>query len=277
MTRSPLPLLLAIVLATAPVAAAIDKKACIASSEKAQQLRADGHLTAAREELLQCAREACPAVVRKDCARWLGEIEDALPSVVLAARDAGGHDVTSAKVWVDGKVFAEKLDGKAQTLDPGTHVFRFEADGHPTVEETVLVREGEKNRTITVTFPAPPQPDKPADGAAAVAPKASPSPAAWVLGGVGVVALGGFAYFGLSGRSRASDLRDTCAPACPSGDVDDVRNRLLLADVSLGVAVVSFGVATWLFLSPRSEAPPAHAVGVQPMLGGGAVHWVGRF
>jgi len=252
-----------------------DKKVCIEASEKAQQLRADGELTASREQLLTCARDACPGVVRKDCSRWLGEVDDALPSVVLAARDHLGHDVPATKVTVDDAPFADRLDGKAQTLDPGSHVFKFEAEGHPVVRETVLVREGEKNRTVTVTFPAPPGAEKPAP---VVAPVRAVPTAAWIATGVGVVALGSFVGFGLAGRSQASDLRATCAPSCADDDVSSVRTKLLVADVSLGVSLVSFGIGAWIFLSPDKEQPKqAMRVEVSPLAGGGALRLTGAF
>ncbi len=264
--------------------AADDKQACIASSEKAQQLRADGKLSASREQLLFCARDVCPGVVRKDCARWLGEVEEALPTIVLAARDGDGHDITAVKVTVDNNPFAEKLEGKAQTIDPGSHVVKFERDTGEVVSETVLVREGEKNRIVAVTF-------APAKTAATPAPSTGKAndetvppvlpedhnrrAAAWVLSGVGVVALGSFAYFGITARNDASDLRSSCAPGCAQSDVDSVRTRLLVADISLGASLVSFGVATYLFVSGGSEKRTA--VVVSPTASGGTLQLVGRF
>ena len=248
-----------------------DKRACISASEKAQQLRADSKLMASREQLLSCARDACPSVIRKDCARWLAEVDDALPTIVLGAKDSEGHDVTDVRVTVDKQVFAEKLEGKSQSLDPGSHELKFERAGEDPIVETVLVREGEKNRTVSVTFAH----DKPL-------PKAGPadrpkvvSPAAWVLGGVGVAAFVSFAYFGLSARSRAADLRATCAPACAEDDVSSVRTKLLVADVSLAVSVISFGVATYLFLTPKS--PSETTVSFSALPGGGSLQLAGRF
>ncbi len=276
--RSSLGLLALLVAVPAAAATPQDKQACIAASEKAQQLRADSKLMSSREQLLSCARDVCPAVVRKDCARWLAEVEEALPTIVLAARDGAGHDVAAVKVTVDDKPFADKLEGKAQPIDPGSHVFKFEREGGPSLTETVLVREGEKNRIVSVTFAAP------SDGAAAAAPGKSDAalpgervvnPAAWVLGGVGVAAFASFAYFGISGRSRASELRSTCAPGCAESDVDSVKSKLLIADVSLGVSVVSLGIATYLFLNPtRSESK---SVSFSPLPGGGALHLSGSF
>jgi hypothetical protein len=245
-----------------------DKQACIAASEKAQHLRADSKLTASREQLLSCARDACPAVIRKDCARWLAEVDEALPSIVLGAKDNEDHDVTDVKVTVDKQLFAERLDGKAQPIDPGTHVFTFERAGESAVTETVLVREGEKNRMVSVKFVH----DKPT-AVDPVRTEKKISPAAWIFGGVGVVAFTSFAYFGLSARSRASDLRSSCAPACADDDVSSVRSKLLIADLSLAISLVSFGAATYFFLNPTET----RAVALSPLPGGAALQIAGRF
>jgi hypothetical protein len=262
--------------------AADDKQACIAASEKAQQLRADGKLSSSREQLLFCARDVCPGVVRKDCARWLGEVDEALPTIVLGARDGEGHDIFAVKVTVDNKPFTDKLEGKAQSIDPGAHVIRFERDTGETVTENVLIREGEKNRIVSVTFaPAQPATTAPAKTdttppPASLQPEKHPRVAAWVLSGVGVAALGSFAYFGITARNDASDLRSSCAPTCAQSDVDSVRTRLLVADVSLGVSLLSFGIATYLFVSD-SGSEKRTAVVVSPLANGGALQLVGRF
>src|SRR5271163_1557459 len=75
-----------------------EKKACIAASEDAQQLKLDGKLTQARQRLFACARAECPAVVRQDCAQWIAQVNAELPTVVLGARDAEGRDLIEARV-----------------------------------------------------------------------------------------------------------------------------------------------------------------------------------
>ncbi|HEX4628654.1 MAG TPA: hypothetical protein VH137_07680, partial [Gemmatimonadales bacterium] len=40
---------------------------CASAAESAQLRRKEGHLRAARTELLACGADACPAVVRADC------------------------------------------------------------------------------------------------------------------------------------------------------------------------------------------------------------------
>jgi hypothetical protein len=109
----------------------------------------------------------------------------------------------------------------------------------------VVLREWDKGRRIVAELPAPPP-------TTSSKPTYSPSPAVYVLGGLGVAGLVSFAYFGLSGRAIQNDL-EQCAPHCLKADVDRMRSRYLVADVSLLVAVASLGVGTYLFLSGRPE------------------------
>jgi hypothetical protein len=254
----------------APPASVQEKKACAAASEKAQSLRSEGKMIAARELLLVCARDVCPTVVRKDCSRWVAEVDEALPSVVVAAKDENGHDVTDAKVFVDDQPFADSLDGKAQPIDPGAHVFRLERQGKQ-ITEKVLVREGEKNRIVLIHLGPPPK----AEGAAPPPSSRSVPAETWILGGVCVVGLVGFVGFGLSARSQASDLRSSCAPACAQSDVDGVKRKALFADVSLGIGLVALGAATYFFVASSSDKN-ATQVGFAPLPSGGALSLAGH-
>ncbi|XYI03713.1 hypothetical protein ACMHYB_29695 [Sorangium sp. So ce1128] len=146
----------ALSLAGAGARAQPSKRACAAAYERAQGLRRDGKLIAAREALIACSQPTCPAAAVADCGPWLAEVEKSLPSVVIAARDAGGRERLDVRVLVDGRLLAAALDGKALPVDPGPHTFRYEPAGGPAVEERVLIREGEKNRAITVMLGEPP-------------------------------------------------------------------------------------------------------------------------
>ncbi|WP_437663463.1 hypothetical protein [Sorangium sp. So ce1182] len=189
---------LALSLAAALSLAGIDaraqpsKRACAAAYERAQGLRRDGKLIAAREALIACSQPTCPAAAVADCGPWLAEVEKSLPSVVIAARDAGGRERLDVRVLVDGRLLAAALDGKALPVDPGPHTFRYEPAGGPAVEERVLIREGEKNRAITVILGAPPggappsprpivapaAPGAPRSAAPSAPPPGAPPPAA---------------------------------------------------------------------------------------------------
>ena len=93
---------------------------CASSYEEGQVARAESQLVKAREALSVCTRPECADLIRADCARWLAEVEVALPSVVLAA-SVNGRDVQDVSVSVDGSALVPTLDGKAVVVEPGRH------------------------------------------------------------------------------------------------------------------------------------------------------------
>jgi hypothetical protein len=233
---------------------------CIQAAEEGERARQGGDLLRSREIFARCAAPACPAVVRRDCGVWLEDAARQTPSIVLGARDAQGHDVLDATASVDGSVVQKRLDGSPVELNPGPHVVRLEIPGAPPVTMDVVLRAGEKNRPIMAAL-APPTLPPPQQGAPTrVAPPLalSPSPepqtsehhglpaGTYVLGGVGVAALGVFGYFAWRGKTDADGLRSGCAPGCSPSDVSAVRTKLGVADVALGLAVVSLAAATWI-------------------------------
>jgi hypothetical protein len=236
-------------------AIAADKAAvaCIQSAEQGEGARKAGQLLHARELFAQCSARECPGMLRRDCAAWLEDADRQIPSIVLGAHDAEGRDVIDARASVDGSLVRERLDGNPIALDPGSHAVRFERAGLPPVELHVVLRAGEKNRPILATL-APPAPPAPLP---APVPTPAPAPApidhsrhvpagAWLLGGAGVVALGVFGYFGVTGMNDANMLRSTCAPGCTDAQVQSVRWNLVAADIGLGVGALSLAAATWI-------------------------------
>jgi hypothetical protein len=133
-------------------ARADDKDVCIRSVEHAQVARLDGKLREAREGFVTCARAVCPEAIRTDCTRWVTEVDASLPSVVFDAIWADGRDVPGLTVLVDGKPVTGAEKGRAVSLDPGEHTFRLEVPGAAPVEMRNLIREGEHNRILHVTF-----------------------------------------------------------------------------------------------------------------------------
>ncbi len=285
-----------------------EKEACVAASDQAQTLRDEGKFRRAREALLVCARDACPGIVRKDCEKWLADLDASYPTVVLGARDAKGRDVSGVRVFVDGALLTDRLDGKPVQIEPGEHQLRYEAPGIVTSQERVVVRVGEKNRAITAQL----QPlygdasggavngsaTSTAGGSAGGSTGASGndasaadttvagrsrSPAlALVLGGVGIAAIGSFAYFGVTGKADINELRTSCAPSCAQRDVDAAKTKLLVADISLGVGVVALIASAWVFLahgssSSAAPAPSAARLDVRALPGGGVASVGGAF
>lgn len=274
-------------LATASVAAADDKTACVASYERSQTLRKEHHLRKAREELKSCSRNVCPVLVRSDCVTWLDEVQGALPSVAIRA-SKDGADVASVRVVEDGEMVATKLDGTSLEVEPGEHAFRFETDGAPPIALTLVIHEHEKDRVVPVVF-ASPHGDgaHDADGTTSGEETTTSRPipiGVWVLGGVGVAGLATFGILGGVGKSKESSLRSTCSPSCSSSSIDTVRGEYIGADVAVGIGAAGLvSAAVWYLLRPtRSESgePPAASVpqvGMAPRPGGGVLQWNGSF
>jgi len=204
--------------ATAPRDARADEKeACVAASDQAQTFRDDGKYRQARAALLTCARDVCPGIVRKDCEKWLGDLDSLQPTVVIGARDPKGRDIVDVRVFIDGNKIVDRLNGKPMQVDPGDHIFRYESPGVAVLEEHVVVRVGEKNRFLTaqlkpltgeISAPAPPPPPPTPPGGEPQPEEAGSTPfVAYTIGGLGVFALGSFTFFGMTGKSDVSDLR----------------------------------------------------------------------
>jgi hypothetical protein len=235
-------------------AIAAPRAECLDPYAAAQRARQRGDLVEARRELQRCARKECPEIVRADCVQWLDEVEQALPTVVFRVRSADGADVTEASLWLDGVLVQERIDGRALALDPGQHRVRV-VSGDRELERVVVAAQGEKNRMIVLELPSPAaQRPLPTAALADQAERDGPPPtAAWVLAGVSVIGLASFGYFALTGTRDLERLRDRCAPTCGQDELDAAKRKLVIADLSLAVAVISAGAAAWLFISPSSD------------------------
>jgi hypothetical protein len=267
---------------------ASEKAACISASDEGQQLRDDGKYTRAREAFERCARESCPVLLRVDCVHWLLDLDQSSASVVINAKDAKGNDLIDVTVSVDGQVLVSKLDGKPIPVDPGAHLFHYEAVGFAPMEEHAVIHAAEKNRALNVHFgPAlAPRPTADTtiqgpDQAQAVVPEVAPAPsppsnnassnprvAGWVLAGVAVAAFANEAYFGLTGLSqRNTDIAPGGCVAlrtCPPWEKGDIQTKFAVADVSLGVGLASAGLAAYFFLRPADKPPVVIDLGPRP-------------
>jgi hypothetical protein len=244
-------------LASAGAARADD--ACVGAYEATQVARKDGRLLDARREALVCSQPACPKGMVSECAAWLGEIEQALPSVVLAFEMPDGSDVLGARVTIDGAV--TEAGGRAIPLDPGAHAVRVALDGFEPLEQRFVLKEGEQRRRITGRL---------------VAAAATTTPARWpafVAGGVSVAAFGVAIGVGAAALSDFEALSARCEPRCPSADVAGLRGKAIAADVALGVGAASLAVAAVLFFRPA----PATTIRAGATAGGGVLRFERTF
>lgn len=260
-----------------------ETQACVAASTQGQIDRDEGRLLAAREQLLSCTRELCPAIVRRSCADWLTELAERIPSVVVRVQEAGKDELPEVSVTLDDRPLA--LDGRPLPLDPGTHVLAVQAREGSADQRSFLVAEREQGRLIVVELPArsPPHTEAPH-----VAPKPIPKPIAslsvpvmsWVLGGLGVIGVGAFTVLRVDVANELHALERTCSPHCSADQRDNAKREALVADISLGVGIAALaGGIAWTVGSWLTHTNEANALSVSlvPTPEGGFAALMGRF
>jgi len=245
------------------------KIACSRSFEESQRLRNNSQYIAASEEVLKCADPKCGEALFDECTKIYGELQTATPSVVFAARDGAGNELTGVSVSIDGQPTADPLDGKPVRVDPGSHQFSFSSAGYDVIEQTLLIRAGEQYRPINATMQqtavagAPPSVATPAPASSGRSRRGAPL-ASYVLGGIGVVGLGTFVAFRVLGASQFEDLERNCKPNCTASEVDNVRQKYLISDIALGVGAAAAVAAVTVYLVSSAERSPRVSLQLSP-------------
>lgn len=244
------------VLAAPAARADASRAACVEAYERAQHLKKEDKLKEAREALVTCAQDACPAATRADCTPWLAEVERSLPTIVVAVNDAAGKDVLGAKISIDGAPYVG-VEGAAIPVDPGPHKVKVEVKG-VTMEESVVARVGEKLRRVVVTIRTPAPAPAPVLETKPETPPADTSGRSYVLPlvltGVGVVGLATAFGVGVAAKSESNDLRATCAPRCTDDQIGAVETKLLVSDIALGIGIASLAVAVYFWVRPPGSS-----------------------
>jgi hypothetical protein len=238
------------------------------------------------------------------CTKWLRDLDESAPTIVLAAKDDQGNDLTDVNVTFDGAPFVTLLDGKPVEVDVGEHVIRFTREGSLPVEQKLLLRAGEKARVVSAVLRSA-APVSDADASAdARAPLALPEPTLSAHHVVAAsVALGALAaagtgiYFLLQSNQDKNDANrlrsgltgsNACASPAPSVAVscqalgDSVHSQHNEMNVATGLfigagALATSAVASW-FLWPKAHAKEPPTTGsVVPVPGGAALQVSGSF
>ena len=276
---------------------------CASADEAAQNLRRAGEIRAARYKLLICVSKSCPTMVTSDCAERLNEVEKAIPTVVFAAKDATGNDLTAVAVTMDGAPLVDHLDGTSVAVDPGKHRFAFTTPGVTSFTKDLAIREGEKDRHESIVFgagtatkgtPDVPTADEPGTGAR------WQTYAALGAGAVGLVGLVvGVTYTVITMNQKgALDFEQATATACNASTscknspnaktlqaADDAASSTYNADfavtlVGYGFAVAA-GIGTYLLLTSGTSGAPDRKstsdLSITPWIGLRAAGIVGRF
>jgi hypothetical protein len=230
---------------------------CLNANNVSVKLRDERKLRAARDSLFVCARPSCPGEIRAECTRRLELLTASMPTVVFEVKDAAGHDVTQVRATMDGEQIASSLDGTALALDTGSHKFTFEASGFPSTSQTIVLRDGDKNRHISVVLAREPRGPAPPESADA---GRSPRLLVLGLGGAGVVGVVLGSAFGIASFTTWSSANQEC-PAhdgCSSQATSDRSRAVTFSTVSdvgfiAGGAFLAGGLALYL-LAPKDSS-----------------------
>jgi hypothetical protein len=268
------------------------KHVCVEASEAGQGLQQAGKLRDARAKLAVCIAQSCPGPVREDCAARLSDIDKAMPSIVFEFTDANGAAVPTVAVNLDGAPIAELGAGKPIDVDPGEHVFRFEAPGQGPLERKLVIRAGERSRQERVAFaptsptvvPSPVQRPEVSTGTAPTGSTGGGGPMralAFVAGGVGVVGLGVGIGIGVAATSKHSTLESECpGSVCPStanGDLDAFHSLRTVSTVGYTLGALGLVGGGVLFFLSRQGKTGSSSASVRPWLGLGSAGVSGSF
>ena len=225
-------------------------------------------------------------------------------TVVLASSVPEGTRVHRDKLELSGPAL-----GLALPVDPGVHQLVLSPPDQPEVKITISISVGEK-KTVTLDVP-PLEPPKPPEQTSVAPPKEVPPPPVvsppsntvpslgkdkptggnrsivFVVGGVGVAALGVGAVTGLMAWSTKETIEAHCdGPACRDtaglNAAERGQNLALASTVGFGVGVL--GIATGVVLFAASSTPTNKAsvsgfmLAIRPLpLGGAELHCGGQW
>jgi tetratricopeptide (TPR) repeat protein len=220
---------------------------------------------------------------REDRQRFAEEhlalLEPRLARIVVSV--AQGAEIVGLEVKRDGAPVARAAWGTPIPADPGVHVITATAPGRAPFQATVtLDAAGGRTEAIEVPLLAP---ATTSDAPAAPEGTSTQRLAGYVVGGVGLVAVGVGSYFGLRAISREQDANDRCSEStCPDRDAlsasEDANDFATLANVGVGGGLALLGVGALLVWTAPS-ADSATSARLAPTLGpeGGGLTVAGRF
>lgn len=184
--------------------------------------------------------------------------------IVLAERVPGIQvkidDVTLESAALDSKI----------PVDPGERTVSIGAPGHKTASMKVTIGADHDSQTLNVPKlekgegegPPPGQPEQPEQPGVVPAPvpdkpvESGPPVLGYVVGGVGVVALGVGTAFALMAKSAYDDAESACPSktGCSSAAIDQrdkAETRANIANVGIGLGIVGVGVGAVLILTHK--------------------------
>jgi hypothetical protein len=199
-------------------------------------------------------------------------------------------------VSLDATALGAASLGFALPVDPGTHHVVVSAEGRPSKELDVPIREGEQRELLVEPGPAPgtsepvaaPPPRAPAPQPVEPAPAPVHSghgtrDIGYVVGGFGVVGVTTALVLGGIALGKKATVNEHCTPSAGTCDsptgIDASSSGKTLATVSTVsfiVGAAALGAGIYLVVSSKDDAPQT-ALSVTPTPGGASLGWVRAF
>lgn len=254
---------------------------CLAAHHAAQELRQKDMFLEAQQKLAVCSSASCPGAIISDCGNWITDLEQRTPSIVIEVK-VDGRPADNVKISLDREPVSDWTH--AIKVNPGRHVIRAEVPKFEPYEEAIVFPEGQRMRLVPIEFKSPVA----VGPATALAPMPSAEPAArdegtmsrpvpgavYPLLGVGAAGLIGFGIFAVIGRSKQSDLENSCQPHCTDSDLAPMKTAYLIGDISGAVGVASLVGAAIVYFSRPARPGSALSVQIGPV-GGSPRSWGG--
>lgn len=189
----------------------------------------------------------------------LFNLEGKVPWIELKVVDARPDQ----EVLVDAVVVREPAWGTKMSLDPGKHLVTARAPGMRDWTQTVELSVGAGVAVeVPPLHPGEQSPDPAEQRPAAAEQTASggSSTLGWVLGGVGVAAIGVGSVFGVQALSKQSKAESECptnATCSPEGEEysKQANTAAWISNISIGAGLVAVGVGTYLLLTSGGSSP----------------------
>jgi hypothetical protein len=197
--------------------------------------------------------------------KHLAIVEPKLSKITIeVANEANEPGLT---VTLDGAPLGAAAWGVGMPVDPGTHRVTANAPNKSPFEQSVEIESG------STTLKIPKLAASAAAGPRAVDTDTEKKPvtdeakssngrrtAGFVIGGVGIVALGVGSYFGVRAFSKWSERQDNCGGGCSQAAKsagDDAKSAATIANIGIGLGVVAVGVGSYLVLTAKSSSEPS--------------------
>jgi hypothetical protein len=211
----------------------------------------------------------------------------------LSRLQVNAQETPGLAIQRDGQEIPAAALGTPIPIDPGPHTIEATAPGYNVWSTSIDVGAAEAKTVaipkLTPLAPPPPPIEQPGPGAeGGGVPRRT---VGFVVGGVGVAAVGVGAVLGIMAASDAGSAEDDPA-LCPNkrctragrDAVDSASTKALISTIGLGVGIAAIGAGAVLILTSGStggaeQKPPSSTTWLVPAIGpgGGGLGVIGAF